>query len=111
MRVRDNFKEEPKEKLTLGERVLATTIGVALVAAPVIVYKVEETKIEMMQSTYEVILEESNKRAYMEGFVDGLFVKNGNNLINNQEGNLQETNLINEYPEIDIEKRLVFINK
>ena len=106
MRVRDNFKEEPKKELR--KKVVATLIGTALVVGPpIVVHKIDQNKMEMMQSTYEILLEESTKNAYLEGFIDGLLgVDDKFYIYTNNNSDL----VINE-SEIDTQKKLIFTKK
>ena len=113
MRVRDNFKEEPKEELTLGEKIVATLLGTALlVGPPALVHKIDQDKMAMMQSTYEALLEESNQKAYLEGFIDGFTGEKDNFFIyTNPEDKYNNSDLVIETPEIDLEKKLFLVKK
>lgn len=70
----DRYLEEKIKKEELNDKVTAILVAAALAITPAaVVYKVEEDKMETMRSYYEALIQESNQKAYYEGFLDGLF--------------------------------------
>ena len=70
----DKYIKEEKRKEEIKNRITATLLAFSLaVVSAGVVYKVEEDKMDTMRSYYEVLLEETNKTSYLQGFLDGLF--------------------------------------
>ena len=112
MRVRDNFKENKAEELK--DRITSTLLAFALVVVPAgVVYKVEENRIETMQEYYQILLENETEKAYLQGYVDGIFGIQDNFVtpVNSKidECLIEGIELINKMPEP--EKKLTYVKK
>lgn len=56
------------------EKVTATFLAVALAVTPAaLIHKIEQDKIETLQEYYEILLQEERDKAYLEGYIDGLY--------------------------------------
>ncbi|MBQ3297536.1 MAG: hypothetical protein IJG97_01885 [Bacilli bacterium] len=109
MRVRNNFKEDKNEELK--EKIRVTLLIAALTVTPAaIVHKIENDKLEIMSSYYETVLEEEREKAYMEGYLDGLFGKE-DNFFTPVEKTIEAKDLVIKIPEEEQGKKLVYTKK
>ena len=70
----DKYHEEERRRDELKDKITAIVVAAALAITPAaVVYKVEQDKMETMQSYYEALIQESTQKAYYEGFLDALF--------------------------------------
>lgn len=110
MRVRNNFKENKEQELK--DKITTTLLVTAIAVTPAaIVHKVDQAQIDAMMNYYETIIEEEREKAYLEGFLDGVFgiendfytqVEEVDNSI------IESKDLVIKLPEKEKNKRLVY---
>lgn len=70
----DKYYEEDRKKQELKDRITVILVaGAIAITSSAIVYKIEENKLETMINYYETLIQETNEKSYLEGFLDGVF--------------------------------------
>lgn len=113
MRVRNNFKENKEQELK--DKITATLLVTAIAVTPAaIVHKVDQAQIDTMMNYYETIIEEEREKAYLQGFLDGIFGVEDNYYtpVEDENNNIIESkDLIIKLPEKEEGKKLVYSMK